>query len=315
MEVLKSVALGALVASSAAAQISVVSNFDPANRGSFVAIAYQPSTAEVYAYPEFGGFIDVYSVSGTLLRTVPVPGGASNDIDLEFAAASITIGNTVIPKGTLLVLNGENSGNETLFALDAAGQILASQALSIAGQSVGFTQSHATGQLFVADWASDVVREMNPASGDEIRSFPITPAGSPAFDMYFGDMEALQGTATLFLVSSAQNVIRELTTAGVFVRDISLQSLGVSSMSGIAFDDQRGEAWICGTNGFIYRLSGFPSDSTDCPANWNGDTSVDGDDVILFFLEWDAGEADFNEDGGTDGDDVIAFFTRWDSGC
>jgi hypothetical protein len=52
-----------------------------------------------------------------------------------------------------------------------------------------------------------------------------------------------------------------------------------------------------------------------CPADWNGDESVDGDDVIAFFTAWDAGNADFNRDESTDGDDVIAFFQRWDAGC
>jgi hypothetical protein len=49
----------------------------------------------------------------------------------------------------------------------------------------------------------------------------------------------------------------------------------------------------------------------------NGDSGVDGDDVIVFFGDWDAGlsAADFNGDGGVDGDDVIAFFGRWDAGC
>ncbi|MFZ4573591.1 MAG: hypothetical protein ACOYN0_04290 [Phycisphaerales bacterium] len=53
----------------------------------------------------------------------------------------------------------------------------------------------------------------------------------------------------------------------------------------------------------------------ECPGDWNGDGSVDGDDVIAFFGAWDAGNADFNNDGGTDGDDVIAFFLSWDGGC
>ena len=52
-----------------------------------------------------------------------------------------------------------------------------------------------------------------------------------------------------------------------------------------------------------------------CTADWNSDGSVDGDDVIAFFGEWDNGNADFNNDGGTDGDDVIEFFGRWDNGC
>jgi hypothetical protein len=56
-------------------------------------------------------------------------------------------------------------------------------------------------------------------------------------------------------------------------------------------------------------------DECECPADWNGDFAVDGDDVIAFFSDWDRNEADFNADGGTDGDDVIAFFVRWDAGC
>lgn len=52
-----------------------------------------------------------------------------------------------------------------------------------------------------------------------------------------------------------------------------------------------------------------------CPADWNDDGGVDGDDVIAFFGDWDVSNADFNEDGGTDGDDVIAFFGRWDQNC
>ncbi len=52
-----------------------------------------------------------------------------------------------------------------------------------------------------------------------------------------------------------------------------------------------------------------------CPADWNADGGVDGDDVIAFFTQWDANQADYNASGGTDGDDVIAFFSDWDSGC
>jgi hypothetical protein len=56
---------------------------------------------------------------------------------------------------------------------------------------------------------------------------------------------------------------------------------------------------------------------TPCPADYNGDGGVDGDDVIAFFADWDASipQADFNGDGGVDGDDVIGFFGAWDNGC
>jgi hypothetical protein len=54
-----------------------------------------------------------------------------------------------------------------------------------------------------------------------------------------------------------------------------------------------------------------------CLGDYNADESVDGDDVIAFFTDWDNQEpqADVNEDDAVDGDDVITFFLRWDRGC
>ena len=62
-----------------------------------------------------------------------------------------------------------------------------------------------------------------------------------------------------------------------------------------------------------WRLTGgvYPA----CGADWTLDSAVDGDDVIAFFADWDAGAADANGDGATDGDDVITFFALWDAGC
>jgi hypothetical protein len=52
-----------------------------------------------------------------------------------------------------------------------------------------------------------------------------------------------------------------------------------------------------------------------CVADWNQDGGIDGDDVIAFFADWDASDADVDGSGGTDGDDVIVFFGAWDSNC
>jgi hypothetical protein len=54
-----------------------------------------------------------------------------------------------------------------------------------------------------------------------------------------------------------------------------------------------------------------------CTGDYNRDGSVDGDDVIAFFQDWDNGiiEADVTGDDAVDGDDVIFFFNAWDQGC
>ena len=53
-----------------------------------------------------------------------------------------------------------------------------------------------------------------------------------------------------------------------------------------------------------------------CPADFNQDGGVDGDDMTAFFAAWEAGEmiADVNVDGGIDGDDVTTFFLYWEAG-
>lgn len=53
-----------------------------------------------------------------------------------------------------------------------------------------------------------------------------------------------------------------------------------------------------------------------CPADFNCDGGIDGDDVSAFFLAWENGEftSDVNGDGGVDGSDVSEFFVRWEAG-
>jgi len=59
-----------------------------------------------------------------------------------------------------------------------------------------------------------------------------------------------------------------------------------------------------------------PWQTSGCFADYDGSAGIDGDDVIAFFSDFDAGIscADCNEDGGVDGDDVIDFFESWDIG-
>lgn len=53
-----------------------------------------------------------------------------------------------------------------------------------------------------------------------------------------------------------------------------------------------------------------------CPADYNQDGGIDGQDVEAFFTAFEAGEpcADVNYDGGVTGDDVAAFFIPFESG-
>jgi len=67
--------------------------------------------------------------------------------------------------------------------------------------------------------------------------------------------------------------------------------------------DSNGVADICDT--------GIP-----CPADYNQDGGITGDDITAFFIDWSAaaGHSDVNQDGGIDGQDVEYFFVRWEAG-
>ena len=54
-----------------------------------------------------------------------------------------------------------------------------------------------------------------------------------------------------------------------------------------------------------------------CPADFNSDGGVTGDDVDAFFSDWEnaSGCSDVNLDGGVTGDDVDAFFAVWSEGA
>jgi uncharacterized membrane protein len=53
-----------------------------------------------------------------------------------------------------------------------------------------------------------------------------------------------------------------------------------------------------------------------CPADFNQDGGIDGQDVEAFFTTWESGDAaaDVNADGGVDGGDIETFFVFWEAG-
>jgi hypothetical protein len=53
-----------------------------------------------------------------------------------------------------------------------------------------------------------------------------------------------------------------------------------------------------------------------CPADFNRDGGIDGEDVAAFFAAFESGEAtaDVNADGGVDGSDVESFMAPWQAG-
>ncbi|MGR3320188.1 MAG: PKD domain-containing protein [Candidatus Anammoxibacter sp.] len=240
-------------------QPSLLNSFN-AGLGELVAIGFDDITGNVWVYPSFNENIHEFTSAGTFVSTIPLPGNKSNDIDLDFAPEAMNVGGIAIPANTLLVINGEILPVE-LFGLNKNnGNVLGTVDFPTATQAVGGAYHGARNTFFTVEWVPGIIREVNTSDGLELNSFGIVPDLSPPFDVFFGDVDVRQATGNLFIVSSVQNTIREMTPTGDFIEDFDVGNLGISRMSGIAIDDATGEAWISTTDGMVYRVGDLNSD-------------------------------------------------------
>lgn len=188
-------------------------------------------------------------------------------------------------------------------------EIRGSDSIAVDGQAGFFQQDQI--HLYPADAGggaeSGFTFNFEPTE-DECWTLTFTIAGTGGIRVYADDGDDsilgvgtapnetyVSGTLTYLFRAGQQYGFRIAATAGCNTVSPSLTSCSDAS------------AWS-----FVFTRGG-----NCCPADFNGDQGVDGDDVIAFFAAWDAADpaADFNGDQGVDGDDVIAFFTRWDAGC
>jgi hypothetical protein len=93
------------------------------------------------------------------------------------------------------------------------------------------------------------IAEIDPATGAVLNDF----GPGADFTVNYGDLAVSAASGNLYLVSSDHAFIRELTPTGAFVQDIPLPA-GVSNVSGLGIDDGRGEGWLSGTGGDVYRI-------------------------------------------------------------
>jgi hypothetical protein len=312
------------LAAVASGQIELLGSFNPAEGAGMNAIGFNPDRDEVFVHFNHDASVHVYDRSGVFLRAFAKPSGnAGNDGDLEFADEAVDIGGTIVPADALLVIENDNEPPRIVAADAVTGAVLAEQAFPAneVGQWTGGSYHHGRDTFFCSDWSADVVQEVDAGDGTVLGALPINPEGSPGgFDFFYSDVEVLRATGTLYLFSDAQPTLRVMTAEGVWVADFPIGSLGVGSMSGIAFDDARGEAWISSTNGNVYHLGGFDA--------FEGDPCSDADltlpfgtldffDVQLFLQYFSShnAAADMNGDGVYDFFDVQAYLQAFSAGC
>lgn len=249
--------------SSPARALTALSSFSPG--GTLCGAGFAPADETVWVYTCSAATVVPYTTAGSALPSVPRPGESANDVDVEVAPTALTLGTTPISAGTLLFINGE-TGVAEIYALSGTGSVLATL-------TTGFGVSHVVGGAYhptrgtfflVQDGvpggtAANRIAEIDPVTGAVLNSFQTSTHG---FAVNYGDIEVHAGTGNLFVVSNSESTILELTPLGGLVQEIALPA-GVSSLSGIGFDEEFGEAWVSGTGGTVWRLGGFPLPEPD----------------------------------------------------
>ena len=317
---LASIALGALVALALIAGPSgaatIVTSFNP-QLGPLVAIAWDPVYGNVYVYADADEMINEYTSSGAAVPRdqrqgpgIPRPGVASDDFDLDFALTDVNIGGKTVPANSLLVGNGDDSP-PTIYGIDkTTGSVLGAVAVqgTSTGGVVGMAHHPARGTVFLLDWVTQEVIEVDPATGSILNRLPVHPSGARTyseedFSIFYGDVDVHPTTGNLFVVGTRHDVIRELSPTGQWIGDVDVSTLNIpAGMSGLAFDGN-GDAWISTRDGTVYKLGNIVSSSSQAPPPECDDANAictgDEDDEIE-----GTSSADFIYSGN--GDDLVS---------
>ncbi|MDQ3115255.1 MAG: hypothetical protein M3Q86_01365 [Verrucomicrobiota bacterium] len=255
-------AVAGFAAKPASADLALLDQFSP-GIGQLVSIGVDPSDESVWIYGSFDADLRSYSNTGEFLTSITRPGGSANDVDIEFAPEALTLGATAIPKDTLLFIDGETSVAEIYAVNKETGAVLATLVTAFGASHVVGGAYHPDRDTFflVQDLVpgtadENLIGEIDPANGDVLNSFQITDL----FAVNFGDIE-VGANGNLFVVSSNEDRVLELTPTGDFVQYLDLPA-GVSGLSGIAFNESGGEAWVSNTSGTVFHLGGFLGDAT-----------------------------------------------------
>ncbi len=241
--------------------LTILGSFNPSNEADLCSADYSGGTALVWVYGCSAANLQSYSTAGTFQNLITRPGESANDVDLDIAPIGLTLGSTAISTGTLLFINGE-SGTADIYAVDPTSGAVVATLVTAFGVShvVGGAYHPSRGTFFLVQdevpGAADdnLIAEIDPVTGAVLNTIETTSFSG--YTVNFGDLEVHTGTGNLFIVSSDQTNILEITATGVFVALHALPG-GVSALSGIGIDEVLGEAWVSGNGGTVWRLGGL----------------------------------------------------------
>lgn len=223
--------------------------------GGLCGLGFDVADEQVWLYPCNGADVHIADTAGAAVTAVTRPGESADDVDVDTATAAFTLGETAVAEGDMLFFNGE-AGPVDVYVLGGA----AAPALTMVfGDShvVGGSFHPGRGTLFVVQdrqsaLEPNIIAEVDPLTGATVASFSV----ADVFSVNFGDLTVCPASGSLFLVSSDETTLAELTPTGALVAEYPLPP-EVSGPSGVGLTGAGG-AWVTGTGGQVYEMAGVP---------------------------------------------------------
>jgi len=201
------------------------------------------------------------------------------------------------------------AGTTTLLPTPPTATGAAARSASLTGQTIAGT-ARIGGNDRAVVWRSGVpslLPAINPT--DLICRANAVSADGSIIGGDSGGVNAGENRACIWTVDGAVYAVADLLSIrGVMMNDWTLYSVNsvtpdgrfVSGLGMRTLPDgtRRQEIWVA-------RLPGL------CPADWNGDGSINQADLFAFVADWELNRADFNLDGGCDGYDLESFSNAW----
>ncbi|MEJ1933356.1 hypothetical protein WDZ92_24420, partial [Nostoc sp. NIES-2111] len=191
---------------------------------------------------------------GRVLQSLTLPaevGSPSSNASLQVLQQSISLANTHVPAGSLLVFNGDSAPDRVVALNATTGEVIASLSLADYNLTAAVFDA-ATGQLWVADarGAAQRLVQLDPDTGAELGALtlPVSLSAHAALAIHPVTGNVWVGSNTL----GAQ--VMELTRDGSVLRrlDLSTQGLGTGVVTGLAFSAD-GTLHAASTGGVVIR--------------------------------------------------------------
>jgi hypothetical protein len=238
--------------------LEIVSQFSN-GLGPIAAIGFDEFSQRIYSAANLNGQIQVNDRLSTLLGSFAMQGELSENIDIEIASEAFEMAGVLIPQGTVLIFNGQVGATE-IYAYDEANGVLLAQLNTSfgSGDLAGGAYNPATNTFFLLQKDNGgpgvpANAEISPATGATL-VIHNSALDALDYDVGFGDIDINNQTGSLYVISSLELGIFELTASGGIVREILLPPL-VSQASGLAVSEDGERFWVSSQDGNVYELA------------------------------------------------------------